>query len=308
MRTTVRAGRRKIEVRHADKTLFGPDGATKADLADYYARIAPLMLPLVKGRPVALERYPEGVGNSGFLAQHPAHPRWIRTVWTSSGRMMECHEAAALVWCADQDAITLHTWSSRTPRLGLPDRMVLDLDPVGQGPDAFHTCRQAAWSVREVLTELGLTAYVMTTGSRGLHVHSPLRPEVDDTEVRRLAKAVADRVAARAPAQWTTRVRKAARHGRMFVDYLRNGMGQLAVAPYAVRARPGAPVATPIAWEELDGLSSSQHFTLDLERDACPFAGMRRHARSPRRALSLLDRGEGGVVPRPREDRSTDEG
>ncbi|WP_026117740.1 non-homologous end-joining DNA ligase [Nocardiopsis alkaliphila] len=303
MRTTVRAGRRKVEITHADKPLFGVDGATKGELADYYARIAPFMLPLVKGRPVALERYPEGIDTPGFLVQHPSHPRWIRTVWTSSGRMMECQEAAALVWCANQNAITLHTWSSRTPRLGLPDRLILDLDPVGEGGDAFDTCRQAAWTVREVLSELGLSAYVMTTGSRGLHVHSPLRPEVDDGEVRRLAKAVADRVVARAPREWTTRVRKAARHGRMFVDYLRNGAGGLAVAPYAVRARPGAPIAAPIAWTELDALNSSQDFTMDLERDECPFAGMRRHARSPRRALGLLEEGEGGVVPRPRADR-----
>ncbi|WP_017580781.1 non-homologous end-joining DNA ligase [Nocardiopsis valliformis] len=302
MRTTVRAGRRKVEVRHADKSLFGPGGATKADLADYYARIAPLMLPLVRGRPVALERYVEGIGSPGFLVQHPSHPKWIRTVWTSSGRMMECQEAAALVWCADQDAITLHTWSSRTPRLGLPDRMVLDLDPVDSGEDSFDSCRDAAWNVREVLGELGLAAYVMTTGSRGLHIHSPLRPEVDDQDVRRLAKAVADRVAARAPDEWTTRVRKAARHGRMFVDYLRNGPAQLAVAPYSVRAKPGAPVATPVTWEELDQLTSSQDFGIGLERDECPFAGMRRHARSPRRALSLLDRREGGVVPRPRPE------
>lgn len=302
MRTTVRAGRRKVEVRNADKPLFGADGVTKVDLADYYARIAPLMLPQIKGRPVALQRFPEGIDGSGFLVQHPSHPRWIRTVWTSSGRMMECQDAAALVWCADQAAITLHNWSSRTPRLGVPDRMVLDLDPVGEGPDAFDTCRQAAWSVREVLSELGLSAYVMTTGSRGLHVHSPLRPEVDDADVRKLAKAVADRVAARAPAEWTTRVRKAARHGRMFVDYLRNGKGQLAVAPYSVRARPGAPVAAPITWEQLDDLRSSQDFTIDMDRDECPFAGMRRHARSPRKALGLLDEREGGVVPRPRAE------
>ncbi|MEU3016372.1 non-homologous end-joining DNA ligase [Nocardiopsis sp. NPDC007018] len=300
MRTTVRAGRRKVEVRHADKPLFGPDGATKADLADYYARIAPLMLPLVRGRPVALERYVEGIESPGFLVQHPAHPRWVRTLWTSSGRMMECHEAATLVWCADQDAITLHSWSSRTPRLGLPDRMVVDLDPADGDEAAFDACRDAAWNVREVLSELGLAAYVMTTGSRGLHVHSPLRPEVDDQEVRRLAKAVADRVAARAPDQWTTRVRKAARHGRMFVDYLRNGPSQLAVVPYAVRARPGAPVAAPVTWEELDQLRTSRDFTIDLERDECPFAGIRRHARSPKRALARLERDEGRSVPRPR--------
>ncbi|MEE2043509.1 non-homologous end-joining DNA ligase [Nocardiopsis tropica] len=286
----VRAGRRVVEVRKPDKPLFGEGGPTKEDLARYHERIAPLMLPQLKGRPIALDRYPDGVGAGGFFVKHPSTPEWVRTVETSGGTMMECRDAATLVWCADQAAITLHAWQSREPDLGLPDRMVLDRDPAGDGEEAFAECRAAARDVREALDEVGLAAYVMTTGSRGLHVRSPLRPEADDQEVRRLAEGVADRVAARRPDELTTEVRKEARKGKLFVDFLRNGREQLAVAPYSVRARPGAPVAAPVTWEELDGLESSRAFGTDLEREACPFAGMGRHARSPRRALERLER------------------
>lgn len=284
----VRAGRRVVEVRRPGKPLFGEGGATKEDLARYHARIAPLMLPHVRDRPVALARFPDGIDAQGFFVKHPSVPDWVTTVETSGGRMMLCQDAAALVWCADQAAVTLHAWQSRQPNLGLPDRMVIDLDPAGDGPDAFAACRAAARDVREVLDGLGLAAYVMTSGSRGLHVRSPLRPEADDQEVRVLAEAVADRVAARRPDELTTEVRKAARGDRLFVDYLRNGREQLAVVPYSVRARPGAPIAAPLTWEDLEKVETARDLTIDLEREECPFAGMGRHARSPRRALERL--------------------
>ncbi len=284
----VRAGRRVVRVRRPGKPLFGEGGATKEDLARYHARIAPLMLPHVRDRPVALARFPDGIDAQGFFVKHPSVPDWVRTVETSGGRMMLCQDAAALVWCADQAAITVHAWQSREPNLGLPDRMVIDLDPAGDGPEAFAACRAAARDVREVLDDLGLAAYVMTSGSRGLHVRSPLRPEADDQEVRVLAEAVADRVAARRPDELTTEVRKAARGDRLFVDYLRNGREQLAVAPYSVRARPGAPIAAPLTWEELEKVETARDLTISLEREECPFAGMGRHARSPRRALERL--------------------
>lgn len=286
----VRAGRRVVRVRKPDKPLFGEDGPTKEDLARYLARIAPVMLPQVRGRPLALERYPDGIGANGFYVKHPSAPDWVRTVGTSGGRMMVCDDAASLVWSADQGVITLHAWQSREPALGVPDRLVIDLDPAGDGENAFDACREVARDVREVLDEVGLAAYVMTTGSRGLHVRSPLRPEADDQEVRRLALGIAERVAARRPDEVTTKVRKAARRGRLFVDFLRNGREQLAVAPYSVRAKPGAPVAAPVTWEELEGLDSARDFGLDLERRTCPFAGMGRHARSPLKALERLDR------------------
>ncbi|WP_026127043.1 non-homologous end-joining DNA ligase [Nocardiopsis xinjiangensis] len=286
--TQVRAGRRVVRVKRPDKSLFGEGGATKFDLARYYTRVAPLMLPQVRGRPVALERLPDGIDGERFYVKHPPAPDWVRHVRTSGGRMIMCQDTAALVWCADQAALTQHVWLSREPRLGRPDRMVLDLDPPGGGAEAFDACRAAAHEAREVLEGLGLAAYVMTTGSRGLHVHSPLRPELEDQEVRDMARAIAERVAAGRPDDLTTEVRKDARRGRLFVDYLRNGREQLAVAPYAVRARPGAPVATPVTWVELDRLESAGDFTIDHERTDCPFRGMGTHARSPRKALRRL--------------------
>ncbi|MFL1428990.1 MULTISPECIES: non-homologous end-joining DNA ligase [unclassified Nocardiopsis] len=277
----IRAGRRVVEVRRPGKELFGKGGRSKEDLARYYVRIAPLMLPHLRGRPVALERYPDGVDGPGFFVKHPSVPDWVRTLETGGGTMMEARDAAALVWCADQAAITLHAWQSREPDLGRPDLLVLDLDPTG--PEGFAACKAAAWDAREVLEEAGLAAYVMTTGSRGLHVRSPLRPELDDQEIRNLAELLAERVADRAPGERTTEVRKNKREGRLFVDYLRNGREQLAVAPYSVRVREGGPVAAPLFWEELDGLASARDFGMDLERDECPFQGMHRHARSPKR-------------------------
>ncbi|MFD6096993.1 non-homologous end-joining DNA ligase [Nocardiopsis flavescens] len=284
----VRAGRRVVGVKRPDKELFGAGGPTKEDLARYHVRIAPLMLPHLRGRPVALERYPGGVDGPGFFVKHPSVPDWVRTLETGGGTMMEVRDAAALVWCADQAAITLHAWQSREPHLGRPDLLVLDLDPPGGGARDFAACRAAALDAREVLEEAGLAAYVMTTGSKGLHVRSPLRPELDDQEVRDLAGLLAERVAARAPAERTTEVRKNRRRGRLFVDYLRNGREQLAVAPYSVRVREGGPVAAPLFWEELEGLESARGFGMDLERRECPFRGMHRRARSPRRVRDRL--------------------
>ena len=284
----VRAGRRVVEVKRPDKPLFGADGPTKRELAEYYVRVAPLMLPLLRGRPVALERYPDGIDEGGFYVKHPTVPDWVREVDTSGGRMMVCDDAATLVWCVDKAGITQHAWLSREPNLGRPDRMVFDLDPPGTGAAAFEACRAAAHDTREVLEDLGLVAYVMTTGSRGLHVHSPLRPELADQEVRDLARAIADRIVARRPDELTTKVRKDAREGRLFVDYLRNGREQLAVAPYTVRARPGAPVATPVTWEELEDLRTAADLTVADRRTKCPFSRMGAHARSPRKALRRL--------------------
>ena len=122
--TQVRAGRRVVRVKRPDKPLFGEGGATKLDLARYYTRVAPLMLPQVRGRPVALERLPDGIDGERFYVKHPPAPDWVRHVQTSGGRMIMCQDTAALVWCADQAALTQHVWLSREPRLGRPDRMV----------------------------------------------------------------------------------------------------------------------------------------------------------------------------------------
>ncbi len=202
----------------------------------------------------------------------------------------------ALVWLANQNCITLHAWLSRRGRLHTPDRLVFDLDPTG---DDFPVIRATARAVAGVLDDIGLARYVKTTGSRGLHVVVPLRGDADFDTVRQFARDVAA-VVADDPAHRTIEAGKDKREGRVYVDVMRNAYAQSAVAPYAVRARPCAPVATPLEWDELDGRGMRpDRFTVRnvpnrLARQPDPWAGMNRHARSltgPIRRLAKLHAG-----------------
>ncbi|QVQ50461.1 non-homologous end-joining DNA ligase [Spiractinospora alimapuensis] len=296
----VHSGRHAVRIGKPDKEMFGEGGVTKRELAEHYAAVAPWMVPLVSGHPLALQRFPHGITGEGFFQkQVPAGaPAWVDRVTVPRDEggtvtMVVCESAATLLWLADQAAITLHSWLSRGENPRYPDRIIVDLDPADGD---FAAVRQAAREVREVLVEAGLATYLMTTGSRGLHVVSPLRPEQEYADVRELARTVADRTADRHPNELTTLVRKNRRRGRLFLDVLRNSYAQHAVAPYSVRPLPGAPVATPLFWEELDDLPSAQQWTVrtlesrldQFERAGdAPWAGMMRHARSPRKAARL---------------------
>lgn len=245
-----------IELSSLDKPFFPGEGLTKGDLVDYYRRVAEVMLPHLEGRPLTLHRFPEGIEGEGFFQQNtPAYfPEWIDrvTVEKEGGETVHvvCNEAATLVYLANQNCVTPHAWLSRTGHLRRPDRLVFDLDPPD---DRFELVRRAARSIRELLEALGLVPFLMTTGSRGLHVVAPLVPEADFDAVRAFAHAAAELLAARHPDALTVEQRKDKREGRLFLDYLRNAYGQTAVPPYAVRAKAGAPVATPLSWDELEG-------------------------------------------------------
>lgn len=300
----MKAGSRTVEISRADKVLFPGDGITKMDLARYYGRIAGIMLPHLKGRPLTMQRFPDGLGGEGFYEKKtPDHfPSWVKRVSVDlqeggSQSQVVCDNAATLVYLADQACITPHTWLSRGGRLRHPDRMIFDLDP----PDGdFEPVRNAARALRDVLEEVGLAAYVMTTGSRGLHVAVPLDGSATFDTVRGFAATAARLLADREPGI-TVEVRKDKRKGRLFVDTLRNAYGQTAVPPYAVRALPGAPVAAPLDWDELgrSGMGS-RRFRIDnifrrLGRKDDPWRGMERHARSlegPRRKLESMTGGK----------------
>jgi bifunctional non-homologous end joining protein LigD len=256
----VRAGRRRVRISNPGKLLFPADGITKADLAEYYAEVAPAMLPHVRDRPLNLWRWNTGI--EGELVVQQAIPRgapeWVRrvTVPRRGGGTVE-HAvgggAATLVWLANQNCITPHAWTSRSDRLGQPDRLVFDLDPPDADADShFPAIRAGARELGALLGELGLVAFAMTSGSRGLHVVAPLRRRAHADAARAVAGEIAEQLAARRPDDLTTAWRKEKRGGRVLVDVARNTYAQTAVAPYAVRALPGAPVATPLAWEELD--------------------------------------------------------
>ncbi|MEU3187864.1 non-homologous end-joining DNA ligase [Streptomyces sp. NPDC006923] len=250
----VRAGRRTVEIHRPEKVLFPGPGLTKAGLVDYYRSVAPFMLPELRGRPLMLERHPDGLGGPQFMQKNaPAScPDWIRTVELAKkgGTVTHpvCDDTATLVYLADQATLTFHRWQSRADRPDFPDRLVFDLDPA---EDDFETVRRAAALLGELLGELRLPSALMTTGSRGLHVIVPLDGRTGFDEVRDFASGAARTLAARDPDRLTTEVRTAARGGRLYLDIQRNAYAQTAVAPFSVRAREEAPVATPMSWDQL---------------------------------------------------------
>lgn len=252
------AGGRQVEIGNPGKVLFPGDGITKADLAGYYGRVAGVQFPHVEGRPVTMHRFPDGIGAEGFYQQHvPDHfPEWIERVTLSGGggdvTRVVAGDPATFVYLASQGCITPHVWLASADRPEHPDRLVLDLDPP-EGEGAAPV-RRAARLVGGLLgDELGLECRLMTTGSKGYHVVVPLDRSHRFDPVRGFARRCARLLAERHPGEVTVERRLEDRRGRVFLDWLRNARGQTTVAPYAVRALPGAPVAAPIDWEELSG-------------------------------------------------------
>ena len=305
MSLTIRAGRHAVEIPRPDKPLF-PDGTTKADLARYYERAAEAMLSHVGGHPLNLERYPDGVERPGIFQQRAgAHfPNWIGRVRVpkrgGSVEHVVADQAATLVYLAGQACVTPHAWLSRRDRLERPDRIIFDLDPSeGGSADVLVAAR----TIGELLRDLELRAWPMTSGSRGYHLMVPLQRRADFDTVRRFTHAVAELAAWREPRLFTVEQRKAKREGRILIDVLRNAYAHTAVAPYAVRARANAPVATPLHWEELsDSKLRPDSFTLRevptrLEQEGDAWRDVSAHAQTLTRPRRLLQRAleEAGV-------------
>lgn len=266
---------RTIELSNLDKVFFPDEGLTKGDVVSYYERIAETMLPHVRDRFLSMERFPDGIAGEGFYQKETPDyfPDWIRTEEVEKEGGTNCQvvveEPATLVYLAQQATLTLHAWPSRADKPRHPDRLVFDFDPPGDDWEgAFPEVRRAARQLRDLLEDLGLTPYVMTSGSKGLHVHVPLDRSADFSTVKAVARRVSELLVAREPDRLTTEVRKKKRSGRVFIDYLRNEYAQTAVAPYSLRARPGAPVATPLAWDELsrDGMGPRRYTLRNLSR------------------------------------------
>jgi bifunctional non-homologous end joining protein LigD len=251
----LKVGRQTIGVSNADRVMFPADGITKGEIVEYYKGVAPWMLPHLRGRPVSMQRVRENIDTQVFYQKDmPSHfPDWIDrvTVPKVGGTVTHvvCDDAETLVYIANQGCITPHVWLSQVKTLDKPDRMIIDLDP---GDGGVADARFAAHLARELLTEAGLVPYLMATGSRGYHVTVPLRPVADFEEVRATCFELAEALARRAPDRLTTEFYKAERAGRLFLDCNRNAWAQTAVPPYSVRPKPGAPVAVPLSWDELD--------------------------------------------------------
>ncbi len=251
-----------------DKVLFPKSGITKSDLADHYENVAPLMIPLIKNHPIAMQRFPNGIDQEGFYQKDmPSYfPSWIDRVEIknkdgSHTTYVMCQNAKTLVYLAYQACITMHELLSRSDKLQYPDRMIFDLDP---GPGVtFSLIKKTALLINALLSNNGMTAFTMTTGSRGMHVVVPLRRMYTFKYTHAYAQHIGQILVAAHPDLFTVSVSKKERKGKIFIDFIRNTFGHMAVAPYAVRPIENAPVATPLAWSEIkDPRLESQSYTI----------------------------------------------
>lgn len=265
----IKADHRKISISNAEKVLFPGEGISKGDLVQYYLQIAEIMLPHVSERPISMQRFPNGIdGVSFYQKEIPDHfPGWIQRARVkvlednTYQDQVVIQDAATLVYLADQACITPHTWLCREKELNRPDKIIFDLDPPAGD---FSEVREGAFRLQEILQSLEFEPYVMTTGSRGVHVVVSIQPREDFDKVHKFTALVGNLASLRFPELFTVEMLKKDRGGRIFVDYLRNSYAQTSVPPYAVRAKPGAPVATPLDWDELkDGSLNSQSYNLN---------------------------------------------
>lgn len=290
-----------VPISRPDKELYpatdeGP-AITKTDLARYYADVAEVMLPHLRGRPISMQRFPDGIDGMSFYEKKvPSHfPDFVSTVQvdTADGpqRQVTIENERTLVYLADQACLTPHVWLSTAEHLDAPDQLIIDLDPSVQDLAAV---RRATRAVGALLEEIGLTSLVKTTGSRGYHVLVPLRPEREFDDVREFARSLARVLVAREPDLLTIEARKKNRGDRVLVDIQRNAYGQTAVPPYAVRARPGAPVATPIGWDEVSRIAPDGHTIASIRRRLAqfedPWAGIAKHRQGLGKAAERLRR------------------
>jgi bifunctional non-homologous end joining protein LigD len=268
---TSAAPKSAVTLTHPDR-LYWPDaGVTKEGLADYYAVVWPRMAPFVIGRPLSLLRCPDGIGGTCFFQKH---------VWRGAGRSIRLEidpadptgepilgvdDLDGLISLVQAGVLEIHPWGSTWAALEQPDMIIMDLDP-GEGT-SWADVVSSAIEVRDRLIKLGLAAFVKTSGGKGLHVVSPLRPEAKWPAVKAFAKSIAEAMARDAPGLYVANIAKAKRRGKILVDYLRNGRGATAVSPYSTRARPGAPVSMPLDWNELGSGIGPPHLTVSNAAD-----------------------------------------
>ena len=255
-----------VRLSHPDKILYPADGITKFDLARYYEQVADWMLPLVAGRLISLVRCPAGSEHKCFFQKHPGEGafenmrRYRVREKTATEDYLVIQNLSDLISLVQMSVLEIHVWGSRADQIDRPDRLIFDLDPdEGVG---WPRVVAAAKEVRLLLEEIGLTSFLKTTGGKGLHIVVPIQRRTSWANAKAFCRAVADFLVAAAPDRYIATMSKAARKGKIFVDYLRNDRGATSIAPYSTRARAGATVSVPIAWEELNGRLRSDHFTV----------------------------------------------
>lgn len=256
-RVEVAVAGRVLTLSHLDKPLWPADGLTKAHYLDYLRAVAPHLLPHLRDRPLSVTRWPDGIGGEGFFQKDcPAPcPPWVATFTyrtRESGREIRfvlCQDLPTLLWLGNLACLEFHPWLSTAAHPDRPDLAVVDLDPAP--PAGLAEARAAALLVREALAALGLTGFPKLSGATGVHVYLPLEPRHPFRTVAAFGRALGQTLLRRHPRLFTLERTVARRAGRVYLDYLQNGLGKTMVAPYSPRPLPGAPVSCPVTWEEL---------------------------------------------------------
>ena len=252
-----------LSLSNRDKVLWPRDGYTKGDLVAYYRAVAPYILPHLAGRPLTLQRYPDGIEGPSFFEKNASRflPSWVPTVTVKSEfgrhdtvRFILCNDEAVLVYVANLAAIVLHVWTSRDESLEVPDFVFFDLDP--HEGCTLATLAKVALALRDALGEIGLEALVKSSGGSGLHVVIPLVPQYSYDSCKGFAEVAARTLHRRLP-KATTLERSPAKRplGTVYLDYVQVGKGKTLVAPFSARARAGAPVSMPLGWSEIETMS-----------------------------------------------------
>lgn len=256
-----------VRLTHPDRVLYPELGITKRDLAIYYVQIADWILPHVVGRPLSLVRCPAGMSGQCFFQRHPPEGLSVDVERVEirekdkSGTYLAVHDVRGLVSLVQFGALELHVWGCRADDVERPDRLVFDLDPDPSVP--WKRVIDAAFVVREKLDDLALRSFAKTSGGKGLHVVVPIARKHTWEAATAFTRAIAGALAVERPNQFVATMSKAARRGKIFIDYLRNQRGASTVVAYSTRAKTGAPVSFPLSWDELPKLSGPQHYTVE---------------------------------------------
>ncbi|ASJ92280.1 DNA ligase D [Porphyrobacter sp. CACIAM 03H1] len=257
-----------VTISSRERVIFPDSGQTKGELADYYAAIAPLMLPFLGARPVSLVRCPQGRARKCFFQKHDSgsfgdgvHHVPIREKDGGTEDYLFVNDARGILQCVQMGTIEFHIWAARAEAVEAPDRMIFDLDP-DEGLD-FDRVKQAAGDIRRHLADIGLASFAMLSGGKGVHVVVPLTPGHSWDAHKDFSRRFAEALSQAEPDRFTATMSKAKRKGRIFIDWLRNQRGATAVVPYSARARSGAPVAVPVTWSELEEMENAHPFAID---------------------------------------------
>jgi len=257
-----------IRITHAARIVYPEQGITKLAVGEYYATVADYMLPQIADRPLSLLRSPDGLAGKSFFQKNlgPGFPKEIDRfdVPEKDGTATTyavANDVAGLLGLIQMGVLEIHPWGSRIGHLEQPDRLIFDLDPDEGVP--WDRVVAAAVTLRDLLAGIGLTSFVKTTGGKGLHLVVPVTPELEWDAAKAFTRAVVDHLATEAPKLYTASLAKAARRGRIFIDYLRNGRGSTAIAPYSTRAKPAATVSAPLTWAEVESGIRGDHFTIE---------------------------------------------